>query len=144
MAAIDPITSVSNLAASVIDKIWPNAGEAEKAKLAATVTLVQSQLEVNRQEAAHDSVFVAGWRPFIGWTCGAALAYTFLGYPLLRWLAVYVAPDIQPPELIVDKMLYELLFGMLGIAGLRTFEKTHGVPSSRFSKGKSSGQSEGA
>jgi hypothetical protein len=137
MAASDPITAISNLATGVIDKMWPNAGEAEKAKLAAAVTLVQSQIEVNKQEAAHDSVFVAGWRPAVGWTCVAALAYTFVIYPLLLWVSTVFAPHMTPPPLTVDQMIYELLFGMLGIGALRTFEKVRGVRSSRFNRRRS-------
>lgn len=123
----DPITAVADLAGTVIDKIWPDKTEAERAELAAAVAIVQGQLQVNQAEAASPSVFVAGWRPAIGWVCGGALAYTYLLYPILMWAAAIWWPNLSPPKLGNDGMLYELLLGMLGLGGLRTFEKVKGV-----------------
>lgn len=123
----DPITAVADLAGTVIDKIWPDKTEAERAQLAAAVAIVQGQLQVNQAEAASPSVFVAGWRPAIGWVCGGALAYTYLLYPILMWAAAIWWPNLSPPKLGNDGMLYELLLGMLGLGGLRTFEKVKGV-----------------
>lgn len=80
------------------------------------------QIELNKIEAAHRSVFVAGWRPFIGWTCGAALAWAFLAHPLLTWAAALWAPELAPPALLTDT-LFELVLAMLGMSGLRSFEK---------------------
>jgi hypothetical protein len=125
--ALDPLTAGVNLASTVIDKIWPNAGEAERSKLTAAIALAEAQIKVNTAEAGHRSMFVAGWRPFIGWTCGVALAYTFVGYPMALWATTLWADGVTPPQLTVDGMLYELLFGMLGIGALRTFEKIKGV-----------------
>lgn len=123
----DPITAVADLAGTVIDKIWPDKTEVERAQLAAAVAIVQGQLQVNQAEAASPSVFVAGWRPAIGWVCGGALAYTYLLYPILMWAAAIWWPNLSPPKLGNDGMLYELLLGMLGLGGLRTFEKVKGV-----------------
>lgn len=123
----DPVTAVADLAGTVIDKIWPDKTEAERAQLAAAVAIVQGQLQVNQAEAASPSVFVAGWRPAIGWVCGGALAYTYLLYPILMWAAAIWWPNLSPPKLGNDGMLYELLLGMLGLGGLRTFEKVKGV-----------------
>ena len=123
----DPITAVADLAGTVINKIWPDKTEAERAQLAAAVAIVQGQLAVNQVEAASPSVFVAGWRPAIGWVCGGALAYTYLLYPILMWAAAIWWPNLSPPKLGNDGMLYELLLGMLGLGGLRTFEKVKGV-----------------
>ena len=123
----DSITAVAALAGTVIDKIWPDKTEAERAQLAAAVAIVQGQLQVNQAEAASPSVFVAGWRPAIGWVCGGALAYTYLLYPILMWAAAIWWPNLSPPKLGNDGMLYELLLGMLGLGGLRTFEKVKGV-----------------
>lgn len=125
--ALDPLTAVSDLANTVINKIWPDKTEQEKAELIAAVSLVQGQLEVNKAEAGSNSMFVAGWRPFIGWICGSALAYTYLLYPLLIWGTAVWFPTVVPPVLGNDGMLYELLFGMLGMGALRTFEKIKGV-----------------
>ena len=125
----DPIGlgSVADLANTVINKIWPDKSEAEKQQLAAAVSIVQGQLDVNKEEAKNPSVFVSGWRPFIGWVCGTALGYTFIGYPFLIWFTAAFHPGFVPPKLGNDGMLYELLFGMLGMGGLRTFEKVKGV-----------------
>lgn len=119
--------SVADLATTVINKIWPDKSEAEKQQLAAAVSIVQGQIDVNKEEAKNPNVFVSGWRPFIGWVCGSALAYTFVGYPMLIWFAAAYHPGFTPPKLGNDGMLYELLFGMLGMGGLRTFEKVKGV-----------------
>ena len=83
------------LANTVVGRIWPDKTEAEKQQLAAAVQLVQGQLEINKVEAASPSVFVSGWRPFIGWVCGAACAWNWIGLPILR---MYV-PDLTPANL---------------------------------------------
>jgi hypothetical protein len=127
MADFTGVGSIADLAGTVINKIWPDKSEAEKQQLAAAVSLVQGQLDVNKEEAKSTSVFVAGWRPFIGWVCGSALAYTFILYPFLTWGTTIWFPEIVPPKLVTQDMLYELLFGMLGMSGLRTFEKFKGV-----------------
>ncbi len=125
--ALDPVTAGIDLVTSAINKIWPDKTEQEKAELAAAVSIVQGQLTINQAEASSTSWFVAGWRPFIGWICGTSLAYTYLAYPLLTWAGVIWFPQITPPVLGNDGMLYELLFGMLGLGALRTFEKVKGV-----------------
>lgn len=88
----------------------------------------EAQLQVNRAEAAHRSVFVAGWRPFIGWVGGLGVAYAFLLHPAAQALLAVHSPDLLPllPVFPMDHLL-ELLFGMLGLGGLRTFEKVRGV-----------------
>lgn len=121
------IGEVADLAKDVIGRIWPDKTEKEKAELAAALSVVQSQIEVNKTEAASPSIFVAGWRPAIGWICGAALGYTYIVYPLLLWGCAIWAPAISPPKLVIDGMIYELLFGMLGMAGLRSFDKMKGT-----------------
>ena len=121
------VEAVAGLARDVVNKIWPDKTEQEKAELAAALSVIQGQLDINKNEATNDNVFVSGWRPFIGWICGSALAYSYIGYPLLMWAQTIWFPTIQPPLLGIDNMLYELLFGMLGLAGFRTFEKIKGV-----------------
>jgi len=125
--SLDPLTAGIDLARTAIDKIWPDKSEAEKQALAAQVSLIQGQLTVNTEEAKSTSMFVAGWRPFIGWVCGLALFYTYIGYPFLVWALAMWHPEMTAPKLGNDGMLYELLFGMLGMGGLRTFEKYKGV-----------------
>ena len=89
--------------------------------------LAKGQLEINKQEAAHRSLFVAGWRPFVGWTCGVALAYHFVVAPLVLFAAAWFGAQI--PELPTFDMeeLLTVLMGMLGLGGLRTFEKYKGI-----------------
>lgn len=132
--ALDPVTALLDIGGKVIDRIWPDptaaaAAKLELFKLQQTGELAQiaGQLEINKVEAASSSIFVAGWRPFIGWVCGTALAYAYIGYPFLVWIASIVRPEFKPPALGLDGMLFELLLGMLGLGGLRTFEKIKGV-----------------
>lgn len=125
--AADPITAVADLANTVVSRIWPDKSEQERQQMAMALTIIQGQIDTNKAEAASPSVFTAGWRPFIGWVCGSALAYTYLVYPLLLWAGAAWFPNLSPPKLGNDGMLYELLLGMLGLGGLRTFEKVKGV-----------------
>ena len=127
--AADPLTAGIDLASNIVNKLWPDKSEQEKQQLAAALQIVQGQLDTNKAEASSSSVFIGGWRPFIGWTCGAALAYTYVGYPVLVWACTLWAHGVTPPVLGNNQMLYELLFGMLGMGALRTFEKVKGVAS---------------
>ncbi len=98
--------------------------------LTALTGLVQGQLDINKQEAQHGSIFVAGWRPFIGWVCGMALVWNFIVQPLLLWIA-WMFPEMgidmsTAPKLDTGELMTVLL-GMLGLGGLRTYEKRLGV-----------------
>lgn len=88
--------------------------------------LAQSQLEVNKTEAMSSSLFVAGWRPFCGWTGGAALTFQFLIAPLLTWLTMLVGHPVIFPVLDTGPLM-TILVGMLGLGSLRTYEKLNGV-----------------
>jgi hypothetical protein len=84
--------------------------------------LLAAQVGVNRQEAASGNIFIAGWRPFIGWTCGTALAYTWIVAPVAKTLFhLAELPIIQPDQ------IYPIVLAMLGIGGMRTYEKVRGV-----------------
>ena len=83
------------------------------------------QAEINKTEAGHRSLLVAGWRPFIGWVCGIGLLWAFLGQPLFQWVAAIVGSDIMPPYVPTENMM-ELVLAMLGLGGLRTVEKIQG------------------
>jgi hypothetical protein len=86
-----------------------------------------AQVDVNKAEAQHRSIFVAGWRPFIGWTCGIALAYHFILNPVILFgasVAGFELPDL--PEFDMQSLMTVLL-GMLGLGGMRTFEKAKGL-----------------
>ena len=85
-----------------------------------------AQIEVNRVEAQHRSVFVAGWRPFIGWICGVALAWNFILRDFLVWGFTVWAPEIPVPAALQLEHLLTVLLSLLGLGGLRTFEKMSG------------------
>ena len=80
------------------------------------------QRDINRAEAASPSLFVAGWRPAIGWVCAAALCFQYLVRPLWAWASGVWWPGAPLPPAL-DDMLWQLMFGMLGMGGLRTIEK---------------------
>jgi len=85
--------------------------------------LVALQTKINEVEAGHRTMFVAGWRPFIGWVIGVALAYNFV----LRDLIIFAHPEWRDlPALQMDE-LFTILFGMLGLGGMRTWEKKQGL-----------------
>tara|TARA_R110002126_G_scaffold78039_1_gene194521 strand:- start:832 stop:1236 length:405 start_codon:yes stop_codon:yes gene_type:complete len=81
-----------------------------------------AQLDINKTEAVHRSVFVSGWRPMIGWTCGAAMALNFLIFPLASFVLAQTGHLVELPTLDMAQMM-PVLMGMLGLGGLRTFEK---------------------
>lgn len=86
-----------------------------------------AQIEANRVQAQHSSLFVAGARPFLIWVCGVALAMDFVVRPLTSWAFAIWWPHIPALPSLVSENLWELMMGMLGLAGLRTFEKVKGV-----------------
>jgi hypothetical protein len=89
--------------------------------------LAKGQLEINKAEAASASVFKGGWRPFIGWTCGAAFAYHFVLQPFLLFAIAVFGLDIPALPAFDMSTLMTVLMGMLGLGGLRTYEKKTGV-----------------
>jgi hypothetical protein len=93
--------------------------EAIKGKELDPTQLLELQTKINEIEATHRTVFVAGWRPFIGWVCGVALAYNFVIRDLFIWA---LKPEDVPPALQMEHLMTVLL-GMLGLGGLRTYEK---------------------
>jgi Holin of 3TMs, for gene-transfer release len=123
---------VFELGGKIIDRLFPDpaakaAAELELLKLTQSGDLqtTLAQLEINAKEAAHPSLFVAGWRPFVGWTCGIGLVYATVGHNLLAWLAVTRGWP-APPAVDAELLIYTL-GGLLGIGGLRTIEKVKGV-----------------
>lgn len=92
--------------------------------------LKQGQIDVNKAEAQHQSVFVSGWRPFIGWVCGCGFVYQYVVRPLLPWALTVAGIHDVPALPALDGSLMELTVGMLGLGALRTFEKTKGVAAS--------------
>lgn len=123
--ALDPLSAGLDLAGTVINKIWPDKSEEERAQLAAAVQIVQGQIDINKAEAASASVFTSGWRPAIGWVCAAALMAQYIARPMLQWVGILTGHD-WPTLPGIDDNLWQLMLGMLGLGGLRTFEKVKG------------------
>jgi len=139
-----------DVAKGIINKIWPDPvqqaeaqfkllqlqASGELAELAAATDLAKLQIQVNVEEAKHASLFVSGWRPFVGWTCGVAFAYAYVLLPFLQFLAFafgtaeMVKQLALLPELDLAGML-PVLFGMLGLGALRSVEKVRGAEGNR-------------
>lgn len=124
--ALDPVSAALDLAGNVINKIWPDKTEQEKAELALIVATVQGQMAVNQTEAAHPSVFVSGWRPYIGWVCGMAFAWNWIGLPVTKVALSLNGTDMTLEPASMAEMM-PVLLGMLGLAGMRTYERVEGV-----------------
>ena len=115
-------------------KFIPDKNERAKAKeqmeqqmLIGMTSLVQGQLAINAKEAEHGSIFVAGWRPAVGWICGLALAWNFIIQPIASWIAFLSGVDLVGMPTLDAGELTTILLGMLGLGGLRTYEKRLGV-----------------
>lgn len=137
--------SIADLLNGVVSRIWPDKtkqdelkADIQKAQLAGALQEMDEawknaaqQLEVNKVEAASTNLFVSGWRPFCGWCCGSAFAYTFILQPFLVFLMVAFHSSVDPKTLpVLDvSQLMPVLLGMLGLGGMRTFEKAKGIVS---------------
>lgn len=85
--------------------------------------LAKGQMAINAEEAKHRNIFVAGWRPFIGWTCGVALFAHFILFPSADVITAYLGYDaVSYPSFDMDSLM-TILLGMLGLGGMRSFEK---------------------
>jgi hypothetical protein len=116
----------------IVDLI-PNPKAQAQAKAAALQQIMEfaaktdmAQLQVNKAEAKSGNLFVAGWRPFVGWVCAAGCAWNWVGLPLGLFVAAALGSPLQVTPLDLTEML-PLLLEMLGMGGLRTFEKVQGV-----------------
>jgi hypothetical protein len=133
--ALDPISAALDLGNTLITRIFPDPAQADAAKLKllelqknGELAAMTAQTDINKEEAKSSSLFVSGWRPAIGWVCALALAYQYLLRPLGGTIASIFGVTIpQLPGL--DDNLWQLMMGMLGMGGLRTFEKVQGVAS---------------
>ncbi len=124
--AVDPLTAALDVGKSIIDRIWPDKSEEERQRLAGILALLQGQLQINQAEATNPSRFVSGWRPFIGWVCGAACAWNWIGLPMARVVAAYLGHPIELAPADLSEMM-PVLMGMLGLGALRSYEKVQGV-----------------
>jgi hypothetical protein len=126
--ALDPISAVLDIGGKLIDRFFPDPAERDRAKLE-LLKMQQAgelaQLAVNAEEAKSGSVFVAGWRPFIGWVCGTACAWNWLGLPITKMALAYFGHPLTVSPADLSEMM-PVLMGMLGLGGLRTIEKLNG------------------
>lgn len=141
--ALDPITAVLDLGGKLIDHFFPDPTQAQEAKLkllelqqSGDLAQMTGQLEINKAEAGSSSLFVAGWRPFVGWMCGVSLGLVYI--PKALFLSCFWGYQAYAtikgghvelpafPDLGVTDLL-GLLGAMLGLGGMRTFEKFQGV-----------------
>ena len=118
---------------TLIDRLIPDIHEAGKAKaeieaklIEASMSANQAQTDINLQEAQHRSIFIAGWRPAVVWSCAAGFAWVYLGHPVASWLLALTGSTTPLPA-IDTAPLTEMLLAMLGMAGLRSFEKMKGL-----------------
>lgn len=125
----DEMTGPIEALGNVLDALFTSDKErldkkAVLARIAQQPALVQG--EINKIEAAHKNIFVAGWRPFIGWVCGLALFYNFVLRDLMVWALMLSAHDAPPPPVLHIDVLTTILYALLGLGGMRTFEKWQG------------------
>jgi len=145
--ALDPATALFEMGKLAIDRLFPNkvkrAEEMRKlmelkqagnmAELDAHVQLMVAQINVNLEQAKHKSLFVAGARPFIIWVGGFSLAWSGLIHPLLTWIWAFNGIEGTPPPLIESGVLGSVLMGLLGVAGMRSFDKKNNVETNSLS-----------
>lgn len=130
MLGLDAILGIST---QLISRLIPDPTQADAARLklleiqqSGELAQITGQLEINKMEASSSSLFVSGWRPAIGWICALALFYQYLARPLT--IGLLIATGHESPQLPgLDENLWQLLLGMLGLGGLRTFEKINGA-----------------
>lgn len=139
--AIPIIDGILSIGEKLIDKLIPDPKQKADALLKlkeleqnGDLQAIAGQVEINKIEAASSNVFIAGWRPFVGWVCGAGLGMAYVLGPLVQWIAAITAwlhgLPWTPP--VVDMTtLSPILMAMLGMAGLRTFEKFKNVEGNR-------------
>jgi hypothetical protein len=133
--ALDPLSALLDIGGKVIDRVWPDPAQQAAAKLelfklqqSGELAQIAGQMEINKVEAANPSVFVSGWRPAIGWICGAGFAVQFVVGPLAEWGSALYGHPVKFPSMDTGTMM-PLLLGMLGLGGMRTAEKIQGVAS---------------
>lgn len=137
---ITGLSAVFNFGSKILDKVFPNPEDKAKAmleleklkqsgelaQLAADTDLMKGQMEINKTEATSSNLFIAGWRPFIGWICGVALLYHFILQPFFAFVLANTGHTVVLPTFDIDS-LYTILMGMLGLGVMRSVEKVKKV-----------------
>lgn len=134
--SLDPISAALDIGGKLIDRLWPNPTDAAKAKLEllkmqqeGDLAVITGQLAINQEEAKSPHLFVSGWRPFIAWGCGFAMIYASILEPFVRFVSMVIFKYTGPFPVIDTSLTLQVLLGLLGLAGLRTYEKKEGVAS---------------
>jgi len=131
--SFDPISAALDLGNTLINKIFPDPAQADAAKLellklqqSGELATMTAQTDINKEEAKSASLFVSGWRPFVGWVSGSAFALHFLLLPVSNF--ILVANNHKEVVLAFDmQTLLTVLMGLLGLGGMRSYEKVKGV-----------------
>jgi hypothetical protein len=131
--AFDPISAALDLGNTLITRIFPDPAQADAAKLellklqqSGELAIMTAQTDINKEEAKNASILVSGWRPFVGWVCGSAFALHFLLIPIANFMLV--ANNHKEVVLAFDmQTLLTVLMGLLGLGGMRSYEKVKGV-----------------
>lgn len=134
--ALDPVTALLDIGGKVIDRIWPDPTQAANAKFelfklqqSGELAAIAGQLKINEVEAANPNVFVSGWRPWAGWVGGAGLAYAAIIEPIARFVATVFLHYTGTFPVLDTVLTLQVLGGMLGLAGLRSWDKKNGTAS---------------
>jgi len=131
--ALDPVSALLDIGGKVLDRVFPDPAQQSAAKLelmklqqSGELAQLAGQMDINKIEAASSSLFVSGWRPAIGWICGAGFGVQFVIGPLAEWGSALYGHPVKFPQMDTGTMM-PLLLGMLGLGGMRTAEKIQGV-----------------
>lgn len=135
--AIPILDSVLSIGEKLVDKLIPDPEQKAEALLklkeleqAGDLQVIAGQVEINKIEAANSNIFISGWRPFIGWILGAGLAVMLVIGPLMAWGSALAKRPIEQPEMPGD-ILVALTTSLIGLSGMRTWEKYKGVEKNR-------------
>jgi len=136
--ALDPISAALDLGNTLITRIFPDPAQAANAKLellklqqSGDLAQMTAQTDINKEEAKSTNWFVAGARPFILWICGFAMLYCTLIEPILRFVAVVLYGYTGPFPVIDSNFTMQVMFGILGLGAMRTYEKSKDVEGNR-------------
>ena len=132
--SLDPISAVLDIGSKIIERVWPDPVQAANAKLellklqqSGELAQIAGQLSINQVEAASSSIWVSGWRPFVGWIGGAGLAYAAILEPIGRFIAS-VAFNYNGVFPVLDTTItMQVLFGILGLGAMRSYDKKQGT-----------------
>lgn len=148
--SFDPISAVLSIGESLITRLFPDpaqqaqerlklaemAQNGDLAQLNAHVQLMLGQIEINKAEAKHKSIFVAGWRPAVGWVCVAVLGFNYIGVYLLEYIHALTEIAAEVPKRFDMSEIWPLLVGLLGVGGMRSFDKKAGTQTDAIRGGK--------